>query len=62
MVVMIGDGVNDVLVLKVVDIGIGMGIIGIEVLKGVLDMVFVDDNFLIIIVVVEEGCKVFLNI
>lgn len=59
---MIGDGVNDVLVLKVVDIGIGMGIIGIEVLKGVLDMVFVDDNFLIIIVVVEEGCKVFLNI
>lgn len=59
---MIGDGVNDVLLLKIVDIGIGMGIIGMEVFKGVFDMVFVDDNFVIIIVVVEEGCKVFLNI
>lgn len=62
MVVMIGDGVNDVLVLKVVDVGIVMGIMGIEVFKEVVDMVLMDDNFVMIMVVVKEGWIVYQNI
>lgn len=45
VVVMIGDGVNDVVVLKVVDIGVVMGQIGIDVCKEVVDMILVDDDF-----------------
>lgn len=59
---MIGDGVNDVLSIKCVDIGIVMGIIGIEVVKGVVDMILIDDNFVIIVLVVKEGCIIFFNI
>lgn len=58
---MIGDGVNDVFVLKKVDIGIVMGI-GIDVVKFVVDMVLVNDNFVIIEKVVEEGCVIYNNI
>lgn len=57
---MMGDGVNDVLVFKCVDIGIVMGS-GIVVVKGVVDMVFVDDNFSIIVEVVVEGCVIYNN-
>lgn len=59
---MIGDGVNDVLVLKVVDVGVVMGIIGIDVFKNVVDMVIIDDNFVMIVDVVKEGCIVYENI
>lgn len=47
---MIGDGVNDVLFLKVVDVGILMGS-GLDVVMEVVDMVFFD-SFLFVIVVV----------
>lgn len=57
---MIGDGVNDVFVLKKVEIGIVMGF-GIVVVKIVFEMVLVDDNFFIIVVVVEEGCVIYNN-
>lgn len=56
---MMGDGVNDVLVLKWVDIGIVMGKGGIEVVREFFDMLFMDDNFVFIEVVVEEGCIVY---
>lgn len=46
---MIGDGVNDVVVFKCFDIGIFMGIIGIDVSKEVVDMILVDDNFSVIL-------------
>lgn len=39
-----------------------MGIIGIDVSKEVSDMVLLDDNFVIIVVVVEEGWVVYNNI
>lgn len=59
---MMGDGVNDVFVFKKVDIGIVMGMYGIDVVKEVVDMILMDDDFFIIFYVIEEGKVIFNNI
>lgn len=55
---MIGGNGSDVIVLKLVEVGFVKGIFGIDIVIEVLDVIFMDDSFLLMVKCIFWSCVV----